>query len=43
MDYAKVLKATMTHIGQSVADLHPMAQVKDPPEDTEATASFPEP
>lgn len=43
MDFAEVLKSTMTQIGQSVAELHSAAMMEDPDEKPAAMAASSEP
>uniref|UniRef100_A0A3B3Y240 CCHC-type domain-containing protein n=1 Tax=Poecilia mexicana TaxID=48701 RepID=A0A3B3Y240_9TELE len=43
MDFAEVLKATMTQIGQSVAELHSAAKMEDPDEKSEVMAASADP
>ncbi|XP_023191351.1 peroxisomal trans-2-enoyl-CoA reductase isoform X3 [Xiphophorus maculatus] len=43
MDFAEVLKSTMTQIGQSVAELHSAAKMEDPDEKSEVMAAAADP
>ncbi|XP_037831365.1 uncharacterized protein LOC119616983 isoform X4 [Kryptolebias marmoratus] len=43
MDFAEVLKSTMTQIGQSVAELHSAAKMEDPDEKSEVMAASADP
>ncbi|XP_027866831.1 uncharacterized protein LOC114140802 isoform X1 [Xiphophorus couchianus] len=43
VNFAEVLKSTMTQIGQSVAELHSAAKMEDPDEKSEVTAASADP